>query len=100
MPHTPGSVPPASQSRQSQPEPPQPKRPSKHLYYATHFPIPQDEYCTHEVNQRLITLYGVGKVIVLISIIFQYFLADLVEDMQLYTVICVMSYRPVFHAHI
>ena len=62
MPHTPGSVPPASQSRQSQPDPPQPKRPSKHLYYATHFPIPQDETCTHEVNQRLITLYGVGKV--------------------------------------
>ena len=62
MPHTPGSVPPASQSRQSAPDPPQPKRPSKHLYYATHFPIPQDETCTHEVNQRLITLYGVGKV--------------------------------------
>ncbi len=67
LPHTPGSVPPASQppsrgATQPDPPPPAPKRPSKHLYYATHFPIPQDDSCAHEVNQRLITLYGVGKV--------------------------------------
>ncbi len=62
MPHTPGSVPPPTLNKTPQPEPQLPKRPSKHLYYATHFPIPQDDTCLHEVNQRLITLYGVGKV--------------------------------------
>ncbi|XP_067668814.1 mediator of RNA polymerase II transcription subunit 12-like protein [Haliotis asinina] len=38
-----------------------PKGPSRHMLFATHFPIPQDEYSNHECNQRLIVLYGVGK---------------------------------------
>uniref|UniRef100_A0A8B9G601 Mediator complex subunit 12L n=1 Tax=Amazona collaria TaxID=241587 RepID=A0A8B9G601_9PSIT len=33
----------------------------RHLQYATHFPIPLDESSSHECNQRLILLYGVGK---------------------------------------
>ncbi|XP_077204785.1 mediator of RNA polymerase II transcription subunit 12-like protein isoform X2 [Paroedura picta] len=33
----------------------------RHLQYATHFPIPQDESSNHECNQRMILLYGVGK---------------------------------------
>ncbi|XP_072329937.1 mediator of RNA polymerase II transcription subunit 12-like protein isoform X1 [Scyliorhinus torazame] len=33
----------------------------RHLQYATHFPIPQDETSSHECNQRMILLYGVGK---------------------------------------
>nr|XP_006824481.1 PREDICTED: mediator of RNA polymerase II transcription subunit 12-like protein-like [Saccoglossus kowalevskii] len=33
----------------------------KHLLYAKHFPIPQDEISSHECNQRLVVLYGVGK---------------------------------------
>uniref|UniRef100_A0A4W3I3F4 Mediator complex subunit 12L n=1 Tax=Callorhinchus milii TaxID=7868 RepID=A0A4W3I3F4_CALMI len=33
----------------------------RHLQYATHFPIPQDESSSHECNQRMILLYGVGK---------------------------------------
>ncbi|GCC30344.1 hypothetical protein chiPu_0008794 [Chiloscyllium punctatum] len=33
----------------------------RHLQYATHFPIPQDETSSHECNQRIILLYGVGK---------------------------------------
>ena len=37
------------------------KRLSKHLMYVIHFPIPQDEFSQHECNQRMITLYGVGK---------------------------------------
>ena len=54
---TPGSVPPSNQPAQE----PTPKGPSKHLQYATHFPIPQEEYCNHECNQRMVVLYGVGK---------------------------------------
>uniref|UniRef100_A0A8C4QLK3 Mediator complex subunit 12L n=1 Tax=Eptatretus burgeri TaxID=7764 RepID=A0A8C4QLK3_EPTBU len=34
---------------------------SRHLQYATHFPIVQDESSVHECNQRLIVLYGVGR---------------------------------------
>uniref|UniRef100_A0A8C3I156 Mediator complex subunit 12L n=1 Tax=Chrysemys picta bellii TaxID=8478 RepID=A0A8C3I156_CHRPI len=33
----------------------------RHLQYATHFPIPLDESSSHECNQRMILLYGVGK---------------------------------------
>ncbi|XP_075426563.1 mediator of RNA polymerase II transcription subunit 12-like protein isoform X3 [Ascaphus truei] len=33
----------------------------RHLQYATHFPIPLEESSTHECNQRMILLYGVGK---------------------------------------
>uniref|UniRef100_A0A670YDN4 Mediator complex subunit 12L n=1 Tax=Pseudonaja textilis TaxID=8673 RepID=A0A670YDN4_PSETE len=33
----------------------------RHLQYATHFPIPLDESSSHEYNQRMILLYGVGK---------------------------------------
>ncbi|XP_072852174.2 mediator of RNA polymerase II transcription subunit 12-like protein isoform X3 [Pogona vitticeps] len=33
----------------------------RHLQYATHFPIPLDETSSHECNQRMILLYGVGK---------------------------------------
>ncbi|XP_048397889.2 mediator of RNA polymerase II transcription subunit 12-like protein isoform X1 [Stegostoma tigrinum] len=33
----------------------------RHLQYATHFPIPQEETSSHECNQRIILLYGVGK---------------------------------------
>jgi mediator of RNA polymerase II transcription subunit 12 len=29
--------------------------------YVTHFPIPQDELNSHECNQRMVLLYGVGK---------------------------------------
>lgn len=39
----------------------QPKGPSRHMVYATHFPIPQDDCSSHEINQRMIVLYGVGK---------------------------------------
>uniref|UniRef100_H3A096 Mediator complex subunit 12L n=1 Tax=Latimeria chalumnae TaxID=7897 RepID=H3A096_LATCH len=33
----------------------------RHLQYATHFPIPLDDSSSHECNQRVILLYGVGK---------------------------------------
>ncbi|MGH0183474.1 UNVERIFIED_CONTAM: hypothetical protein FKN15_012141 [Acipenser sinensis] len=33
----------------------------RHIQYATHFPIPQEESASHECNQRLVVLYGVGK---------------------------------------
>ncbi|NWV85032.1 MD12L protein, partial [Dasyornis broadbenti] len=33
----------------------------RHLQYATHFPIPLDESSSHECNQRMILLYGVGR---------------------------------------
>uniref|UniRef100_A0A8C0L5U1 Mediator complex subunit 12 n=1 Tax=Canis lupus dingo TaxID=286419 RepID=A0A8C0L5U1_CANLU len=33
----------------------------RHVQYATHFPIPQEESCSHECNQRLVVLFGVGK---------------------------------------
>ncbi|XP_038050746.1 mediator of RNA polymerase II transcription subunit 12-like protein isoform X3 [Patiria miniata] len=36
-------------------------KPNRHLMYATHFPIPQDEMSAHECNQRLVLLYGFGK---------------------------------------
>ncbi|XP_022102013.1 mediator of RNA polymerase II transcription subunit 12-like protein isoform X2 [Acanthaster planci] len=42
------------------PHPPPPK-PNRHLMYATHFPLPQDEMSAHECNQRLVLLYGFGK---------------------------------------
>lgn len=44
-----------------EPAPPAPKGPSRHLQYATHFPIPQDDASYHECNQRMVVLYGVGK---------------------------------------
>lgn len=31
------------------------------MLYAQHFPIPQDEMSSHECNQRMTVLYGVGK---------------------------------------
>lgn len=34
---------------------------SQHVQYATHFPIPQENFTAHESNQRLVLLYGVGK---------------------------------------
>nr|XP_033799825.1 mediator of RNA polymerase II transcription subunit 12 [Geotrypetes seraphini] len=33
----------------------------RHIQCATHFPIPQEESCSHECNQRLVVLFGVGK---------------------------------------
>ncbi|XP_060562886.1 mediator of RNA polymerase II transcription subunit 12-like protein [Ruditapes philippinarum] len=48
----------------SKPEPPmmaELKGPSRHQQYATHFPLPQDELSSHECNQRLVVLFGVGK---------------------------------------
>uniref|UniRef100_A0A8C5PYK2 Mediator complex subunit 12 n=1 Tax=Leptobrachium leishanense TaxID=445787 RepID=A0A8C5PYK2_9ANUR len=33
----------------------------RHIQYATHFPIPQEESCSHECNQRLVVLFGVGR---------------------------------------
>ncbi|XP_065496636.1 mediator of RNA polymerase II transcription subunit 12-like protein [Caloenas nicobarica] len=33
----------------------------RHLQYATRFPVPRDESSSHECNQRMILLYGVGK---------------------------------------
>uniref|UniRef100_A0A8B9JTT4 Mediator complex subunit 12 n=1 Tax=Astyanax mexicanus TaxID=7994 RepID=A0A8B9JTT4_ASTMX len=33
----------------------------RHIQYATHFPIPQEESASHECNQRQVVLYGVGK---------------------------------------
>ncbi|XP_041119230.1 mediator of RNA polymerase II transcription subunit 12-like protein isoform X13 [Polyodon spathula] len=33
----------------------------RHLQYASHFPIPLDESSSHECNQRMVLLYGVGK---------------------------------------
>ncbi|XP_078403088.1 mediator of RNA polymerase II transcription subunit 12 isoform X3 [Cetorhinus maximus] len=40
---------------------PSPYDQSRHIQYATHFPIPQEESASHECNQRLVVLYGVGK---------------------------------------
>lgn len=40
---------------------PEMKGPSRHMQYATHFPLPQDEVSSHESNQRLVVLFGVGK---------------------------------------
>ncbi|XP_066905955.1 mediator of RNA polymerase II transcription subunit 12 isoform X3 [Halyomorpha halys] len=37
-------------------------KPTRHLLYSTHFPLPQDESCSHECNQRHVLLYGVGRV--------------------------------------
>ena len=53
---TPGSAPPSAAANQDY----RSRGPSKHLIYATHFPIPQDEY-GHEGNQRMMVLYGVGE---------------------------------------
>uniref|UniRef100_A0A8C5S5V4 Mediator complex subunit 12 n=1 Tax=Laticauda laticaudata TaxID=8630 RepID=A0A8C5S5V4_LATLA len=33
----------------------------RHIQYCTHFPIPQEESSSHECNQRLVVLFGVGK---------------------------------------
>jgi len=35
--------------------------PSRHLLFVTHFPLPQDDSCSHNCNQRHVLLYGVGK---------------------------------------
>ncbi|XP_071839285.1 mediator of RNA polymerase II transcription subunit 12-like protein isoform X3 [Apostichopus japonicus] len=35
---------------------------NRHLLYSKHFPLPQGEISTHETNQRLLLLYGYGKV--------------------------------------
>jgi len=38
------------------------KGPSRHLTFATHFPIsPSSDLCSHESNQRMVVLYGVGR---------------------------------------
>ena len=37
------------------------KGPSRHMQYASHFPLPQDEISSHECNQRNAVLFGVGK---------------------------------------
>ncbi|MPC51792.1 Mediator of RNA polymerase II transcription subunit 12-like protein [Portunus trituberculatus] len=37
------------------------QRPPRHLVYAQHFPLPQDDAYMHEINQRYVLLYGVGK---------------------------------------
>lgn len=38
-------------------------KPSRHLLYTTHFPLPQDDtFSPHDCNQRYVLLYGVGKV--------------------------------------
>ncbi|XP_054168464.1 mediator of RNA polymerase II transcription subunit 12-like protein isoform X2 [Oppia nitens] len=34
---------------------------NRHLLYTMHFPLPQDETFAHDVNQRHVLLYGVGK---------------------------------------
>lgn len=39
----------------------EPKGPSRHMQFATHFPLPHEELPSHEGNQRLIVLFGVGK---------------------------------------
>lgn len=44
-----------------QPMPEPPKGPSRHMQYASHFPLAQDEMSTHECNQRNAVLFGVGK---------------------------------------
>ncbi|XP_046669089.1 mediator of RNA polymerase II transcription subunit 12 isoform X4 [Homalodisca vitripennis] len=36
-------------------------KPSRHLLYTTHFPLPQDESSSHDCNQRHVLLYGVNK---------------------------------------
>ncbi|XP_039210779.1 mediator of RNA polymerase II transcription subunit 12 isoform X2 [Crotalus tigris] len=33
----------------------------RHIQYCTHFPIPQEESSSHECNQRLVVLFGVGR---------------------------------------
>uniref|UniRef100_A0A670KMT6 Mediator complex subunit 12 n=1 Tax=Podarcis muralis TaxID=64176 RepID=A0A670KMT6_PODMU len=33
----------------------------RHIQYSMHFPIPQEESSSHECNQRLVVLFGVGK---------------------------------------
>lgn len=37
------------------------KQPPRHLIYAQHFPLPSDDSYAHEINQRYVLLYGVGK---------------------------------------
>lgn len=34
---------------------------SRHLLYTTHFPLPMEEWTTHEINQRSVLLFGVGR---------------------------------------
>ncbi|XP_033637539.1 mediator of RNA polymerase II transcription subunit 12-like protein isoform X2 [Asterias rubens] len=47
--------------RESSTPSPHQSKPNRHLMYAMHFPIPQDEMSAHECNQRLVLLYGFGK---------------------------------------
>lgn len=38
-------------------------KPSRHLLYTIHFPLPQDDpFSQHDCNQRHVLLYGVGKI--------------------------------------
>lgn len=41
---------------------PKVQKPNRHLYYTMHLPLPSDDAYIHEINQRLIVLYGVGSV--------------------------------------
>ncbi|XP_014668472.1 PREDICTED: mediator of RNA polymerase II transcription subunit 12-like protein [Priapulus caudatus] len=43
------------------PGPPPQQRLSRHYQYTLHFPVPPDDAYAHECNQRLVTLYGVGR---------------------------------------
>ncbi|GAB6019774.1 hypothetical protein CHUAL_001322 [Chamberlinius hualienensis] len=36
-------------------------KPSRHLIYTTHFPLPQDDSASHDCNQRHILLFGVSR---------------------------------------
>src|SRR6218665_1335412 len=40
---------------------PEIKATQRHLLYSLHFPLPQDSFFEHEINQRHMLLYGVGK---------------------------------------
>ena len=55
MVHTPASMPTTSSM------PVHRGGPSRHFMFATHFPIAADEPSTHESNQRMVVLYGVGR---------------------------------------
>ncbi|KAH3870445.1 hypothetical protein DPMN_033632 [Dreissena polymorpha] len=51
----------SSVKQQDTQAPQEPKGPSRHMQYTSHLPLPQDELSSHECNQRLVVLFGVGK---------------------------------------
>ena len=61
MVHTPASALPQNSGTSSAERARLHRGPPRHLVFLTHFPIPDDEQSSHESNQRMMVLYGVGR---------------------------------------